>query len=86
MGRRPATDQAHITVHHAEGADEVPVEECGPQLAPYAGVVQGHDRECPEGADQAIAFSKALSFETGALFGGFAGFRDLYVRVCRTHD
>ena len=111
---RYPTDQAHITVHHAEGADEVPIEECGPQLAPYAEVVQGHDRECPEGADQAIGFSKALRFdeafadavaklppftpthpdtlvtirvvETGALFGGFAGFRDLYVRVCRTHD
>jgi hypothetical protein len=24
--------------------------------------------------------------EIGALFGGFAGFRDLWVRVCRTHD
>jgi hypothetical protein len=24
--------------------------------------------------------------EIGALFGGIAGFRDLYVRVCRTHD
>ena len=24
--------------------------------------------------------------EIGALFGGIAGFNDLYVRVCRTHD
>lgn len=24
--------------------------------------------------------------EIGGLFGGFAGFNDLYVRVCRTHD
>jgi hypothetical protein len=24
--------------------------------------------------------------EIGGLFGGIAGFRDLYVRVCRTHD
>jgi hypothetical protein len=24
--------------------------------------------------------------EIGALFGGIAGFNDLFVRVCRTHD
>ena len=24
--------------------------------------------------------------EIGGLFGGIAGFHDLYVRVCRTHD
>ncbi len=111
--RYPA-DQPHITVHHADGADEVAIEECGRQLAPYVEVVRGHDGDCPEGADQAVGFSKSLSFdeafadavaklppltpahpdtlvtirvlETGALFGGIAGFRDLYVRVCRTHD
>jgi len=22
----------------------------------------------------------------GALFGGIAGFRDMFVRICRTHD
>jgi hypothetical protein len=24
--------------------------------------------------------------EVGGLFGGIAGFNDLFVRVCRTHD
>jgi hypothetical protein len=24
--------------------------------------------------------------EIGALFGGIAGFRDMFVRICRTHD
>lgn len=24
--------------------------------------------------------------EVGALFGGIAGFHDLFVRICRTHD
>ena len=111
--RYPA-DQPVITVHHAEGVDEVRIEDCGPELAPYRKVVEGGDGDCPEGADQATGFSKNLSFdeafadalgklppftqpgadtlvtvrvvEAGALFGGIAAFRDVYVRVCRTHD
>ena len=60
--RYPA-DQPVITVHHADGADEVPIEDCGPELAPYRRVVEGSDPDCPEGADQATGFSKNLSFD-----------------------
>ncbi|MGH4001655.1 MAG: hypothetical protein ACRDTJ_29805, partial [Pseudonocardiaceae bacterium] len=72
------------------------------------------DRPCPEGADEAIGFSKKLSFDEafanaranlppvespgtdtveriqvlkiGGLFGSVAGFHDMFVRICRTHD
>ncbi len=109
VGERPEA----VTVFHAEGSDEVRVEDYGRALAPYAQTV-GPDEECPEGADQATGFSKNLSFdeafaeavanlppiedphpdqlqrvrvlEIGALFGGIAGFSDLTVTVCRTHD
>jgi hypothetical protein len=112
--RFPA-DQPSVTVHHADGADEVEIEACGEELAPYVeAMVGGADRTCPEGADEATGFSKNLSFdeafaralaklppsevtgadilarvqvvEIGGLFGGIAGFNDLFVRVCRTHD
>ena len=113
--RFPA-DQETITVHHADGADQVPIQEYGKELEPYADAVKGSsDRPCPPGADEATGFSRNLSFdeafghalanlppldltgtadvlvrvqvvEIGALFGGIAGFNDLFVRVCRTHD
>jgi hypothetical protein len=112
--RFPA-DQATVTVHHADGADQVPVEGCGEELSAYARAVRGSpDRPCPPGAEEAVGFSKNLSFdeafaqalaslppsdvpgadilarvevtEVGGLFGGIAGFNDLFVRVCRTHD
>ena len=113
--RYPA-DQDTITVHHADGADQVPIQEYGQELAAYADAVQGSpDHRCPPGADEATGFSRSLSFdeafahalanlpplppptivdalvrvqvvEIGALFGGIAGFNDLFVRVCRTHD
>lgn len=104
-----------ITVHHAEGSDQVEVEDCGVELAAYGQALSGGPAPgCPEGADEATGFSKSLSFdeafadalaslppvtpthpdtletvrvlEIGAFFGGIAGFRDLWVRVCRTHD
>jgi hypothetical protein len=112
--RYPA-DQATVTVHHADGSDEVPIEDCGEELSAYAEAVRGSpDRPCPADADEAVGFSKNLSFdeaftralanlppldapgadilarvhvvEIGGLFGGIAGFNDLFVRVCRTHD
>ena len=113
--RFPA-DQDTITVHHADGADQVPIQEYGKDLEAYADAVRGSaDRSCPPGADEATGFSRSLSFdeafahalanlpplppsgvadalvrvqvvEIGALFGGIAGFNDLFVRVCRTHD
>lgn len=108
-------DQPTVTVHHADGSDTVTIEGAGPELAGYLQTVNGSpDRPCPEGADEAIGFSKNLSFdeafanavanlapveppvpdalsrvqvvEIGGLFGGIAGFRDLFVRICRTHD
>ena len=112
---RYPTDQATVTVHHAEGSDQVPIDDPGDELSAYAEAVRGSpDRPCPAGADQAVGFSKNLSFdeafaqalanlppleapgadilarvqvvEIGGLFGGIAGFHDLFVRVCRTHD
>jgi hypothetical protein len=112
--RFPA-DQATVTVHHADGADEVAIEGYGDELSAYAEAVRGSpDHRCPASADEAVGFSKNLSFdeafaqalanlpplevpgadilarvqvvEIGGLFGGIAGFRDLFVRVCRTHD
>ncbi|MGH3897491.1 MAG: hypothetical protein ACRDTA_04400 [Pseudonocardiaceae bacterium] len=112
--RFPA-DQPTVTVHHADGTDQIDIEECGDELADYVRAISGDaDRPCPEGADQATGFSRTLSFdeafanaradlppveppgadileriqvvEIGGLFGGIAGFHDLFVRICRTHD
>jgi hypothetical protein len=112
--RFPA-DQPAVTVHHAEGADQVDIEDCGEELSGYVQAVTGSaDHACPEGADEAIGFSDKLSFdeafakalaglppvqspgadalarvqviEIGGLFGGIAGFNDLFVRICRTRD
>ena len=106
-------DQPVVTVHHADGHDDVTIEECGEDLRELAAAVFGSpDLPCPSGAVQATGFSRNLSFdeafsnalqglppaeppfpdalirirvlEVGALFGGFAGFRDLFVRICRT--
>jgi hypothetical protein len=108
-------DQSTVTVHHADGEDDVEIEGCGAELAAYAAALgEGTDRPCPAGAEEATGFSKNLSFdeafanalanlppiespvadllarvqvvEIGGLFGGIAGFNDLFVRVCRTHD
>jgi hypothetical protein len=113
--RFPA-DQTTVTVHHAEGADKVTIEDYSSELQAYADTLRGSpDRPCPPGADEATGFSSNLSFdeafaqalanlpplnltgtadvlvrvqvvEIGGLFGGIAGFNDLFVRVCRTHD
>jgi hypothetical protein len=51
--RFPA-DQPTVTVHHADGADQIDIEECGDELADYVRAIHGDaDRPCPEGADQA---------------------------------
>lgn len=111
--RFPA-DRPQVTVHHAEGADAVDIEECPGELEPYAQTVApgAATTPCPEGAVEATGFSPNLSFdeafadaiaklppdpaifadavarvqvvEIGGLFGGFPGFSDLFVRVCRT--
>lgn len=58
VGTRPDV----VTVYHAEGSDEVTVEDCGAELAAYTRTVRRAE-ECPEGADQATGFSKRLSFD-----------------------
>jgi hypothetical protein len=105
-----------ITVHHADGSDQVPIQEYGRELDEYATVLRGRPGyQCPPGADEVTGFSPNLSFdeafadalanlppldlggtadvlvrvqvvEVGGLFGGIAGFNDLFVRVCRTSD
>lgn len=108
-------DQPTVTVHHADGTDQVGIESCGEELSFYLRAVGDNaDRPCPPGADEATGFSKKLSFdeafanargnlppaqssvadsleriqvlEIGALYGGIAGFHDMFVRICRTHD
>jgi hypothetical protein len=109
-------DQTTVIVHHADGADDVAIEDYGKELQAYADVLRGSPSSpCPPGADEATGFSSNLSFdeafvkalanlppldltgtadvlvrvqvvEIGGLFGGIAGFNDLFVRVCRTHD
>ncbi len=54
-------DRDVVTVFHADGQDEVKIEACGDELAAYTAVVGGGG--CPEGADEATGFSKALSFD-----------------------
>ncbi len=111
IGSRPE----EITVHHAEGADQVVVEDVIDQFEPLVRALGGdYVSPGPNGEDEATGFSKRLSFDeafanavsslppvqdphpdqletisvvdTGALFGGIAGFHDLWVRVRRTHD
>lgn len=108
-------DQPKVTVHHAEGTDQVTIEDCGTTLSTFADTVRGDaGKQCPPGSDQATGLSRNLSFEEafakavanlppvqnpvpdaltrvevveiGGLFGGIAGFRDLFVRICRTTD
>jgi hypothetical protein len=108
-------DQPTVTVHHADGTDQVDIESCGEELSLYLRAVgENADRPCPPGADEATGFSRKLSFEEaftnaranlppvqspvadsveriqvlqiGALFGSIAGFHDMFVRICRTHD
>ncbi|MBV8540369.1 MAG: hypothetical protein JO364_17085 [Pseudonocardiales bacterium] len=107
--------QSTVTIHHADGTDQVDIEKCGEELDFYLRAVGDNaNRPCPQGADEATGFSKKLSFEEafanaranlppaqspvadsveriqvleiGALYGGIAGFRDMFVRICRTHD
>jgi hypothetical protein len=54
-------DQEVVRVFHADGDDEVKIEACPDELSAYGAVLGGG--ACPEGADEATGFSKALSFE-----------------------
>lgn len=68
-------DQATVTVHHADGADEVP-----------RGVRPGAREPPALGRPGADILARVQVMDIGGLFGGIAGFHDLFVRVCRTHD
>ncbi|MGH3625506.1 MAG: hypothetical protein ACRDQ5_27625 [Sciscionella sp.] len=53
-----------VTVHHADGADQIDIEECGDDLAAYARAVGGgNGRARVEGAEEATGFSAKLSFD-----------------------
>ena len=57
-------DQTAVTVHHADGNDQVRIEACGDDLREYAAVVsesQGVHRS--SGVDEATGFSRNLSFD-----------------------
>lgn len=57
-------DQDRITVHHADGSDQVDIAECGEELAAYSTAIQGSpDGPCPDGAEEAVGFSRTLSFD-----------------------
>lgn len=57
-------DQPTVTVHHAEGTDQVSIETCGEELSFYRRAVgENAIRPCPPGADEATGFSKKLSFD-----------------------
>ena len=100
-----------VTVHHADGQDQVRIEESGLDLARFAAVVST-DTGSMTATNEATGTSSRLRFdeafadalanlpssypshpdeltsvkviETGALFGGFAGFHHLYVKVQST--
>jgi hypothetical protein len=108
-------DQEVITVQHADGSDQVEIQDCGPELAAFTQATTGDaDRAASPGVDEATGFSRKLSFEEafanavanlppieppvadalsrvhvleiGGLFGGIAGFHQLFIRISRTHD
>ena len=102
----------HVRVHHADGTDEVPVEDLDDALPGSAAVLGSTAAALTGGGDSAVGFSPDLSFDeafadalgklppltaphadalatvrvvdSGAMFGGIAGFHHLYVRVERT--
>jgi hypothetical protein len=107
-------DQRVVTVHHADGKDEVKIEESVSDLGQFGEVVARESRGLDARVSEATGTSPSLKFdeafknalenlpvyppshpdelihvevlETGGLFGGFAGFRHLYVRVRATRS
>lgn len=104
-------DQSVVTVHHADGTDEVRIEKAGVDLAQFTAAVStgaGHTTTTDEatGMSSRLRFDEAFAnaianlpphtpshpdeltsitvLETGALFGGFAGFHHLYVKIQST--
>jgi hypothetical protein len=106
-------DQLVVTVHHADGQNQVEIEDAGGDLAEFSSVVSTAGFAAPS-TNEATGMSSRLSFdeafanalanlptsapshpdqltsvkviETGGLFGGFAGFHHLYVRIQSSSD
>ena len=99
-------DERKVTVHHADGQDQVDIEESGLDLARFTEVVSAGGFAATNeatGMSSRLRFDEAFAnaianlpkcppthpdeltsitvLETGALFGGFAGFHHLYVKV-----
>ncbi|MDT5333449.1 MAG: hypothetical protein QOF31_4746 [Mycobacterium sp.] len=102
-------DHHKVTVHHADGQDQVDIEESGRDLARFTEVVSTIGLATTNeatGMSSRLRFDEAFAnaianlppsepshpdqltsitvLETGALFGGIAGFHHLYVRVQST--
>jgi hypothetical protein len=57
-------DQSHVTVHHADGADHVEIEDCGEELSGYLRAASGDTaHQCPDGGEEATGFSRNLTFD-----------------------
>lgn len=57
------TEAPTVVVHHADGQDEVQIEECGEALAEYAAVVSDGGDGTHPGAVEAVGSSTTLSFD-----------------------
>jgi hypothetical protein len=107
-------DQCVVTVHHADGTDEVDIEESVTGLGQFAELVARDSHELTSRVSESTGTSPSLKFdeafknalanlpvyppshpdelthvevlETGGLFGGFAGFHHLYVRIQATRS
>jgi hypothetical protein len=56
-------DQATIHVHHADGSDDVAIEELDERTARFTATVSSNYQTAPEGSDEATGFSSNLSFD-----------------------
>ena len=57
-------EENQVSVHHAEGRDDVDIEDCGDDLSAYARAVRGDaDQPSPPGTDEATGFSAAQRFD-----------------------
>jgi hypothetical protein len=57
-------DQSTVRVHHADGFDDVEIQEAAKQLESFISAIRGSEqRPCPPGAEQATGFSRTFSFD-----------------------
>jgi hypothetical protein len=96
FGIRAAEPPTEVSVQHADGTDEVRVEPLGDETGATEGEFIGFSRRLSFDEAFADAVSKApkathpdeqvdlVVTETGANFGGIAGFHHLYVKLRRS--